>query len=159
MYKHFFIREVHYFQWNLFTYSTDSRSTFEFPSRVNLSGLMVCTVPPGRGQQSWSSSVYRTSWCNEVDAVRLYTSIGWIYFYYSDRSARFCSLYDLTKVIIVMVFACLIKCLKYTYWSIVKTAQNNHETNLSQLEMGAFGFLLRLFIVCEQPILLIFFNC
>ena len=38
--------------------------------------VSVCTVPPGRGQQSWSSSVYRTSWCNEVDAVRLYTSIG-----------------------------------------------------------------------------------
>ena len=47
----------------------------------------VCTLPPGRGQNSWSSSVYKTSWCNKVDAVRLYTSIGWIYFYYSDRSA------------------------------------------------------------------------
>ena len=34
---------------------TGSRSTFEFPSRVNLSGP-------------------RTSWCNKVDAVRLYAS-------------------------------------------------------------------------------------
>ena len=46
--------------------------------------VLVCTVPPGRGQQRLSSSVYRTSWGNEVDAVRLYSSISWIYFYYSQ---------------------------------------------------------------------------
>ena len=39
--------------------NTGSRCTFEFPSRVNLSGCTVCTVP---------SSMDRTSRCNEVDA-------------------------------------------------------------------------------------------
>ena len=42
--------------------------------------VLVCTVPPGRGQQRLSSSDYRSSWGNEVDAVRLYTSISWISF-------------------------------------------------------------------------------
>ena len=44
--------------------TTGSRSTFELPSWVNLSGP-VCTVP---------SSMDRTSRCNKVDAVRLYAS-------------------------------------------------------------------------------------
>ena len=39
--------------------NTGSRSTFEFPSPVNLSGCTVCTVP---------SSMDRTSQCNKVDA-------------------------------------------------------------------------------------------
>ena len=44
-------------------YSTRAAdSTFEFPSRVNLSGP---TVP---------STMNRTSRCNKVDAVRLYAS-------------------------------------------------------------------------------------
>jgi len=38
--------------------------------------VLVCTEPPGKGQQRWSSTVYRTSWGNEVDAVRLYNFIG-----------------------------------------------------------------------------------
>ena len=41
---------------------TGSRSTFEFPSRVNLSGPSF-TVP---------SSMDRASRCNKVDAVRFY---------------------------------------------------------------------------------------
>ena len=44
--------------------STSSRSAFEFSSRVNLSGPSL-TVP---------SSMDRTSRCNKVDTVRLYTS-------------------------------------------------------------------------------------
>ena len=41
-----------------------SRSTFEFPSQVNLP-IPVCTVP---------STMNRTSRCNKVDKVRLYAS-------------------------------------------------------------------------------------
>ena len=46
------------------TVVTGSRSTFEFPSRVNLS-VPSCTVP---------SSMDMTSRCNKVDAVRLFAS-------------------------------------------------------------------------------------
>ena len=44
--------------------TTGSRSTFEFPSRVNLSGPSLYCI----------KLLDRTSWCNKVDAVRLYAS-------------------------------------------------------------------------------------
>ena len=43
---------------------TASLSTFEFPSRVNLSGpSLYCTISMGR-----------ISWCKKIDAVRIYAS-------------------------------------------------------------------------------------
>ena len=59
---------------------TGSRSTFEFPSRVNLSGSsLYCAC-----------SMDRTSRCNKVDAVRLFASYrNWIYFYWRGRGARY----------------------------------------------------------------------
>ena len=45
---------------------TGSRSTFQFPSRVNHSVSIPCSMD-------------RTSWFNKVDAVRLYASYGFTF--------------------------------------------------------------------------------
>ena len=60
---------------------TGSRSTFEFPSRVNLYGPSF-TVSPGHWvnkAECRHSIVNRTSRCNKVDAVRLYVEFTLLY--------------------------------------------------------------------------------
>ena len=56
--------------------ATGSRSVFEFPSRVNLSGpnLYCNNNKGGSEKEPVPSSMDRTSRCNKVDAVRLYAS-------------------------------------------------------------------------------------
>ena len=54
-----------------YPYITGSRSTIEFPSRVNLSGLSLYCIARTLGTLI-KETLIRTSRCNKVDAVRLY---------------------------------------------------------------------------------------